>query len=491
MQTVKVIAKVVHDNSGVFTEVPVLLDENKHVIKPLLDYTLKLKRDGKSHSSLTKLIKAAQLLLEYMVSNMECFATPQSMFESFSTRLYTGTINDEGIDPSGLFWLPHSPSVARSHIYLLTQLTDWLAENQGIEPMNPVVKADDYTQSLNYAAWYRKKQHDFLGHIKDQHINSTVQFSRSIQGKRPLGKKKQAAVEFPEHHFKAFYFDGLGAALDRRVSLRDQLILLLIHGGGLRESEALHLWLEDVVIDPLTPNNVKVRIYHPEYGDAPNNWRGQSGKTTRAAYLKEKYALSPRNDFLGTKRVGWKSNYTDADGYLEVYWFPAIFGEVFSKLWREYTRFLIGIDRNHPYAFINFHKDHIGKPYTLNAFHYSYRQGLKRIGLKPCKADGLSAHSHRHSYGRRLRRAGIHEIIIKKCLHHSSLDSQIVYTAPTAKEVTANLNAATDKLSNITDSVENISPPSWEVLTQYGFNDIDPYNLFTGKSSKLGKSYDK
>src|SRR5690606_28414205 len=106
----------------------------------------------------------------------------QSMFESFSTRLYTGTINDEGIDPSGLFWLPHSPSVARSHIYLLTQLTDWLAENQGIEPMNPVVKADDYTQSLNYAAWYRKKQHDFLGHIKDQHINSTVQFSRSIQG---------------------------------------------------------------------------------------------------------------------------------------------------------------------------------------------------------------------------------------------------------------------------------------------------------------------
>src|SRR5690606_888566 len=194
MQTVKVIAKVVHDNSGVFTEVPVLLDENKHVIKPLLDYTLKLKRDGRSHSSLTKLIKAAQLLLEYMVSNMECFATPQSMFESFSTRLYTGTINDEGIDPSGLFWLPHSPSVARSHIYLLTQLTDWLADQQNAQPLNPLIKADNFTQRLNYAAWFRKNHNDFLGHIKDKHINSTVRKARSVQGKTPLGKNILDAV---------------------------------------------------------------------------------------------------------------------------------------------------------------------------------------------------------------------------------------------------------------------------------------------------------
>ena len=43
-------------------------------------------------------------------------STSQTMFESFSSRLYTGTINDEGLDPSGLFWLPHSSSVAKSYI---------------------------------------------------------------------------------------------------------------------------------------------------------------------------------------------------------------------------------------------------------------------------------------------------------------------------------------------------------------------------------------
>lgn len=52
MQTVKVITKVVNDNSGVFTEIPVLLDKNKEPIMPLVEYALKLKRDGMSQSTI-------------------------------------------------------------------------------------------------------------------------------------------------------------------------------------------------------------------------------------------------------------------------------------------------------------------------------------------------------------------------------------------------------------------------------------------------------
>lgn len=490
MQIVKVVAKVVDDNSGVFTEIPALLDENKQVLRPLLEYILKLKRNGKSQPTLSKYVDAIKLFLEYMAANLNCFITPHSLFEAFTSRLYTGTINEEGLDPSGLYWLPNRPSVTYAHIRALTNFSDWLVENHNAKPMNPLVITDSFEQRLNYAAWFKKNQHNFLGHIKDKHINSTVRYARSIQGKRALGKQKQDAIEFPERYFKSLYFDGLGGTVDRRVALRDQLILLLMHGGGLRESEALHLWVEDVLIDPSNPNSVKVRIYHPENGKAPNNWRGRSGKTTRAAYLKEKYALSPRNGLMGKKRVGWKCRVTDSkDEYLDVHWFPTNFGEVFAKLWQDYTRFLTGIGRNHPYAFVSFHREHTGNPYTLNAFHDSYRQGLKRIGLKPCKSDGLSPHSHRHSYGRRLRRANVSEIVIKKCLHHSSLESQVVYTTPTIKEVTASLNAATQQLLTQTELVEQISTsiPSWEILTEQGFNDIDPYGLFTGKHPKLGK----
>lgn len=489
MQIVKVNAKVVQDDSGVFSEIPVLLDENKDVIQPLMEYALKLKRNGRSPSTINNCIKATQLLLEYMAANTGGFNTPLFLFENFTSRLYTGTIGDDGLDASGLYWLPCSKQVAQLHINALTKLTDWLADKHGSTSLNPIVEADSQIQRLNYAAWFRKNQHNFLGHIRDKHINTTVRYARNIQGKRPLGKQKQDAIEFPERYFETFYYNGLGGAVDRRVVLRDQLILLLMHGGGLRESETLHLWIEDVLIDPLNPNSVVVRIYHPEDGKAPNSWRGCSGKTTRAAYLKEKYALSPRNDLMGKKRVGWKSRVTDnKDEYLEVHWFPTVFGEVFAKLWQDYTRFLTAIERNHPYAFISFHRDYQGSPYTLNAFHDSYRQGLKRIGLKPSKTDGLSPHSHRHSYGRRLRRAGVPEIVIKKCMHHASLESQIVYTTSTAKEVSVSLNAANLRLLDSKEMDKYSCTPSWQVLIENGFKDIDPFELFTGRNPKLGNN---
>lgn len=41
--------------------------------------------------------------------------------------------------------------------------------------------------------------------------------------------------------------------------MRDQLILLLLHGGGLRESEALSIWITDVFIDD--ENIALVRVY--------------------------------------------------------------------------------------------------------------------------------------------------------------------------------------------------------------------------------------
>lgn len=488
MQIVKVTAKVFDDNSGVSIEIPVLLDENQQVLKPLLEYILKLKRNGYSPSTLHKYINATKLLLEYMAANVNCFSTPQSLFESFSSRLYTGTINEEGLDPSGLFWLPRSLSVTKGYLNALTNFSDWLVENQNAKSINPLVKATTTEQRLNYAAWFRRNQHNFLGHIKDKHINSTVLYARNIQGKRPLGKQRQDATAFPEHYFEAFYLYGLGGATDCRAALRDKLILLLMHGGGLRESETLHLWLEDVLIDPFNPNSVKVRIYHPQDGKAPNNWRGRSGQTTRAAYLKEKYTLSPRNDLMGKKHVGWKSRVTDSkDGYIEVHWFPTAFGEIFAKLWKNYLRFVTCIECNHPYAFVSFHREHIGKPYTLNAFHYNYSQGLKRIGLKPSKSEGFSSHSHRHSYGRRLRSADVPPIVIKKCLHHASLESQEVYTTPTIREVTASLKAATQRLLNSTKPIEQIGTPSWETLTKYGFNDIDPNGLFIERHPKLGK----
>ncbi|MEJ7582412.1 hypothetical protein WKI22_18075 [Acinetobacter baumannii] len=121
---VKIIAKIVEDNSGVYLEIPVLLDENQQVLMPLLEYILTLKRNGKSYATLSQYVNASKLLLEYMNANINCFATPLSLFEGFSSRLYTGTIGNDGLDPSGLYWLPNSKKVARTYIIALTKITD-------------------------------------------------------------------------------------------------------------------------------------------------------------------------------------------------------------------------------------------------------------------------------------------------------------------------------------------------------------------------------
>lgn len=492
MNTVKVKAKVIEDDSGIFSEIVILLDQNQEIIQPLMEYVLKLKRDGRSPSTINVCVKAVQLLLEYMVANQSGFVSLQAMFENFTSRLYTGTISDTGLDSSGLYWLPCSKPLMKSYINALSGFTDWLVEKHDAKSLNPIIEADNYTQRLNYAAWFRKNQNDFLGHIKDRHISSTVYYARSIQGKRPLGKQKTDAIEFPELHFPEFYFSGLGGAQTRHMVLRDQLVVLLMHGGGLRESEALHLWIDDVFEDFLNQNSVKVYIYHPEDGKAPNGWKSASGKTTRAAYLKEKYALSPRNQLTGKQRVGWKGTVLDSrDNYIEVHWFPTIFGEIFAKIWKDYIRILAGIKRNHPYAFVSFHPNHLGNAYTLNAFHDNYRKSLKRIGLEPNKSEGLSPHSHRHSYGRRLRRAGVDPVVIKKCLHHASIESQTVYTTPTAKEITLSLNNATERLLSPIKEIEQIGIPSWEGLTINGFEDVDPNGLFTGQYAKLRNEYER
>lgn len=488
MSIVKVIAKVVDDDSDIKTEVPVLLDENNHVLKSLLNFTLKLKRDGRSQTKLDELVSSVRLLLEYMNANESGFDNPKKLFESFSSRLFSGTIGEEGLDPSGLYWLPFSKQVANKHIHALTQLTDWLDQKQGLQPLNPLMKTDSYTERLNYAAWFRRNQHDFLGHIKDKHINQTVRLARSIQGKKPLGGTNEEAIEFPEGLFERFYLEGFGETNDIRAKLRDQLILILMHGGGLRESEALHLWFDDVLVDPHDAHNVIVRIYHPVDGKAPNNWKSRTGKTTRAAYIKERYGLTPRTELLGKQKVGWKGRTADhKDNYIQVHWFPKEFGYLFAKLWQDYIRLAALVERHHPYAFVSFHSVNIGSPYTLNAFHDNYARALKRIGLKPNKNEGLSPHSHRHSYGRRLMRTGVHSRVIQKALHHSSPESQVVYTSPNLTDVTNALNQAQHKLKN-PDAIESSqSFPSWEKILELGFEDIDPSGLYSGKNPKLGR----
>ena len=482
LSSVKVRATIVEDNTGIKSQLPVLLTEQGE-LSVVTDYLLKMEANGVSASVMNQFIQVVSLLLDYMEANKDLFNDPKILFQTFAKRLYSGTIGEDGLDPSGLYWMPSSTEHVNKHIHRLTAFTDWIASKQGTESMNPLRDATPHEQRLNYAAWFRKNQNDFLGHIEDKSINKTIRKARTMKGRTRLTMTEDDAIAFPEKHWESFYKDGMGGAKDPRVALRDKLILLLMHGGGLRESEALLIWVTDVFEDPYNPDNAVVRVYNEVDGKAPDGWRSRGGKHTRASYLKEEYARIPRIKMHGTARIGWKSRVTDhRDNYIQVQFFPTDYAKVFMSLWKDYQKYRASIDCHHPYAFISFHHSALGNPYNTGAFHDNYANGLKRIGLAPNKAEGLDPHGHRHNYGRRLERSGLNALVIRRCMHHKSLESQVPYTGKGQQEISDELNKSTLQLANPESKVK---PLDWKTLVEHGFDDIDPQGYFTGKNPKL------
>lgn len=489
--TTRVKATIHEDNTGKKSELPIILTEQGH-LSPVTDYLLKMEADGRSLSSINNVVRATQLLIDYMAVNVDVFSDPKLLFQTFAKRMYSGTIGDDGLDPSGLYWVPPSTGTVDKYIGALTGLTSHLAKTLNAVDINPLVEASPHEQRLNYAAWHRKNQHDFLGHIEDKSKNKAVRKARLMKGRSKSTPTNDDAKAFPEHKFEEFFKDGIGGAKDPRVALRDKLIILLLHYGGLRESEAMHLWVHDVYEDPFdtnrdpdSPKKALVRIYHDEDGKAPDNWKGIKGSTTRQAYLKEEFGLTPRRLRTGTDHVGWKGTIFDhKDKYIQVQWFPESAGHIFMVLWQDYLKYRASADCHHPFAWINFQSQTFGEPYKLNALIDNYENALRRIGLEPNKSSGQGGHGHRHSYGRRLQKTGVHPLIIKRCMHHASLESQEVYTGASQEDVNKELDKATLQLASPNQQVKSLD---WKELTEHGFKDIDPNGHFTGKYPKLGR----
>src|SRR5208282_6700760 len=108
MQHTTIRGKVHRDKTGVVTEIPVIVTEYGPLL-PLVDYFL-AHVQVRSAAWMTKTAQAVSLLIDYMAANHDCFNDPKDLFETFSQRLYTGTVGNDGIDLSGLYWQGRNPA---------------------------------------------------------------------------------------------------------------------------------------------------------------------------------------------------------------------------------------------------------------------------------------------------------------------------------------------------------------------------------------------
>lgn len=495
MDCVSIRAKVLSDSTGAIAEIPILLT-SEGPLNSLIDYLL-WRRHDRSLAWMRKVVQDVRLFLTYMQVNAQHFPDSERLFHSFIQRLYTGTVGEDGIDPSGLYWKPQKHRIIGNILTRLTDFSNWVADRQGSDPINPLRTASSYDELVAIAARASRKNRAFLGHTWRTMSEGNSRQIRSTLAKRSsrIGTSDDA-IAFPEQYFSDFLLHGFVrrggegyASPSKRLQLRDCLITLLMHGAGFRLSECFHLWLCDVKPDPTDPSLALVRIHHPSEGEAPEDWfdeRGNSFKGNRAAYLAGKYAIRPRNELIDKDSAGWKEPSLDGKYFMQAYWFPKELGRLFLQFWNLYLRELVNIERFHPYAFVVERGDTAGALYSIDNYKQAHARAVKRIGLIPSKASGTTPHGHRHAYGRRLMRGEIDSEFRQKALHHKALGSQAVYVTPNQTDVSDALDKATQTLNVLAATGRYVKPEfNLEKLLAYGFEDVDPDGLLSGPNPKL------
>jgi hypothetical protein len=465
MSHVRVTAKIVIDDTGIKTYIPILMVEEHGQCVALLsvvDY-LVANSQAKSPSWMGKLCQIVGLLIDYTDANHQYFRRPQDLFDAFAQRVYTGTIGEDGRDPSGLYWLPKRTNTAKQLLHSLSVFSDWLSKKDGAEPLNPWREATAHEARLNWAAFVNKSQRSFLNHLDSYGDAAQVakQARNTSQRRTPTGSYGETKA-FPDDRFMELLFVGFAVPgkqncrdIVERYDWRGICISILLHWGGLRVSEPFHIWVHDAMFDPIRRGEALVRVYHPIDGAAPKDFRGPNGRylPNREAYLRTRYpGYRPRTKETGNRRSGWKNPKLDdcRQNYMQVHWLPTgIAPRLFFQAWKLYmyqrTRAKLGAE-THPFLFISFRGDARGEPYTIDAYRDAHAAAIRRIGLTPGKSNGTTHHGHRHAWGQRSRRAEVGSIVTQKGMHHVSPESQLAYTEPSISEITDALEKATATL---------------------------------------------
>jgi len=431
------------------------------VLKSYLDYSV-FKRT-KSQSWLDASARSICLLLEFTQFNQTYYKRPADLFEAFSEKLFIGTVNEHGEDSSGLRWPIKSIQNANKIISYVTQFSDWLCKRKGLsnrDNLNPWREATSHEERLNWAAYSHKNSSSFLSHTwSDKSAMEQNKQSRNIRYEQDTRGTydNHAKNRFPDDCADDLIHKGFikpgnlpTAPAYKRLELRDILITILMHYGGLRVSEPFHLWFGDIQPDPENPDSAYVKIYHPVNGISPTD-RTYRCRETRKETLAKNYRMTPRNKYEKSKKIhaGWKNPKLSSskDNFMVVHWFEPSAGEVFYFYWLLYlkTQWIKPNEkRDHPFVFTN----QYGDPYSIDSFVKKHQKAVERIGLVVSKDLGTTDHGHRYAYINRLEEAGIGPVFIGNAAHHKSIKSHKGYLSKPPSEIRKELKRLEDKVKN-------------------------------------------
>jgi integrase len=379
----------------------------------------------KSQSWLERNTFAVELLLKFIERQVSNYSLATDLLRAFVEALQFGTIQD-GLDSSGLFWSPRKNEDVNVLLHHITDYCDYLDTIYGTDlpKLNPLRKATHAEERLQWCAYYRRCSRSFLNHLSRP---SRQQFSviRKIRGPERHLVDIESVYRFPEDRIEDLLLHGFVSA-SGEPDYASQLIVMLMHFGGLRMSECFHIYTDDISIDPKS-GSALISVYHPSDGKSPDE-----RFSNRREYLAHVYRLKPRNEYVRSHRfyAGWKGPLlTNRNLSFDVMFYPVSKAIEFTLVLQKYLSTKPASES--PFLFVNSK----GNPESKKNFNQKHNRAVRRIGLEPSKPLGTTPHAHRHSYGYRLNQGGFSQLAIQKSMHHKSPDSCLVYLKPSNKDV--------------------------------------------------------
>lgn len=394
------------------------------------------------------------------------------LYKEFAHALVTGTISN-GEDPSGLYWPPTPLHRAKELAAAAEKFAAWYHEEyivHGENRLQPISREFEADQPLNFVdniVWGRMRGLSMLRHLRTTPVKIKCE-PVADTGPDTRGPSAEPVKFFPPEHVERLLWHGHLRSGNRhqpneflQYSVRDQMILLLDGFGGLRHSEGLHFWVQDVVEEPSKTGHALVVINHPSEAaiEYTNRVTGRSISATRERVLDEFFGLRPRHAVKRSAyHAGWKGMDLNKQHQSFVYWLDDTAATLFWTLYLGYLRYVRGPimeqrllrgGYDHPFLFVSEADPGgsdsnwmIGDPYSPKAHARNHEAAVRRLGLPHGKSHGTTTQGLRHLYGQTLMNLGVPAQVIKKGLHHRQFLSQVPYTMPTREMINAQLNAA-------------------------------------------------
>ena len=447
---------------------------------PLIDYFIR--RDAMSTAWMRQTARGVGLLYDYLIQcnypsdqiapTLAVNDVDHTIRARFVNHIYRGTFDAEGRDATGLLWLPRTPDAARAMMRGIDGYADWLETTS--PPQQAVRQIDRGSMHLTgkdlaqfLAATEVRRKVGFLSHIKHLSHSKPRLASHIIRKTRSRGAARPDGNRFPIRHLGSLFTHGIEHPTSRNdptdtlIRATTRLATLLCALTGVRCSEPLHLWVNDV---QFVNGEVLLLMQHPEYAVVSHP---RFGRITRAEYLRLFCDMEPRNLSYGRFHSGFKGLKLNREHWAPLYCLPLpgarrlLTSTVIQYISHVRPRLMhlrrqTG-GRDHPFLLVSpGSKSHLqaepGDPYTLPAFRQAFRRAAQRlrthVGPIEAAAIPLTPHPLRHMYAGFLADIGIKRHIRRECLHHNSPLSTDMYTTPLNSRVNDALNAAYAQTSN-------------------------------------------